>query len=408
MIAPEEAWRRIQERISERAPSRTPRSAGLGRVLASSVAARVDVPPFDTSAMDGFAVEGEVSPGSILEVSATLAAGDSPGHTLRPGGAVRIMTGAPVPAGAHRVVPIEATELQRPTDGDRLRVRFPEGASGPDHIRRRGEVSQRGATLLDHGHLLGPGALALLASHGVAEVEVHARPKVASITTGDEVVPPEREPAPGQIRDSHTDFLGAALAQLGIVNEPLGIAPDDPAALRQLVEAGLRRDVLLLSGGVSMGEFDLVEGVLAEQGCEPLFDSVAIQPGKPMVAAVHPGGWVFALPGNPASAMVCYWLFVRPALRRMLGFDDGFWRGALPATALAPLPAAKGRDLFLPGVVELDPQRGIGVRVVTPQGSHDVVAYAHGTALVRIPQGTPEQPEGSRCEVLPLVEWVAG
>jgi molybdopterin molybdotransferase len=262
--------------------------------------------------------------------------------------------------------------------------------------------------LLDRGQLLGPGALALLASHGVDEIEAHGRPSLASITTGNEVVAPSREPGAGQIRDSHTDFLLAATSQLGLSLEPLGIAPDEPSALRRLVAAGLRRDVLLLSGGVSMGEFDLVEGVLGEHGCEALFDAVAIQPGKPMVAAVHPGGWVFALPGNPASAMVCFWLFVRPALRRMLGFDDGFWRGALPATAAAPLPAAKGRDLFLPGEVGLDARAGIRVRVVEPQGSHDVAAYARGTVLVRVPKGTPEQPAGSRCEVLPLVEWVEG
>jgi molybdopterin molybdotransferase len=316
------------------------------------------------------------------------------------------MTGAPVPAGADRVVPIEATELAKSDGPAGSSVRFPEGAGGPHHIRRRGEVSRRGATLLDRGHRLGPGALALLAAHGVAEVPVHRAPSVASITTGDEVVAPEREPAPGQIRDSHTDFLTAAIAQLGIALEPLGIAPDERTALRRLVEDGLRRDVLLLSGGVSMGEFDLVEGVLAEQGCEPLFDAVAIQPGKPMVAAVGPSGWVYALPGNPASAMVCFWLFVRPALRRMLGFDDGFWRGALPATSIGALPAAKGRDLFLPGEVELDAERGILVRAIVPQGSHDVVAYARGTVLVRVPKASPEQPAGSRCEVLPLVEWM--
>jgi molybdopterin molybdotransferase len=410
VIAPEEAWRRIAERLEPRGATRASRADARGRVLASAVRARVDVPPFDTSAMDGFAIGGDLAPGTVLVISATLPAGAAPGLALEAGTAVRIMTGAPVPAGTARVVPVEETAPppEPESGGQNTRVAFPRGASGPDHIRRQGEITQRGSTLLERGRLLTPGALALLASHGVDTVEVHGAPRLASITTGDEVVPADREPAAGQIRDSHTDFLNAATAQLGLVNEPLGIVRDEPQRLRALVAEGLSRDVLLLSGGVSMGEFDLVEGVLAEHGCEPLFDSVAIQPGKPMVAAVHPGGWVFALPGNPASAMVCFWLFVRPALRRMLGFEDGFWHGALHATARAPLPAAKSRDLFLPGIVDFDAAGPLGVRVATTQGSHDVAAYANGTVLVRVPRETPEQPAGSRCEVLPLVEWVEG
>lgn len=411
MITPEEAWRRIAEKIEPRGATRASRALARGRVLASPVRARVDVPPFDTSAMDGFAIGGDLAPGTVLVISATLPAGAAPGLALEAGTAVRIMTGAPIPAGTARVVPVEETAAPpgRPeSGGQNSKVAFPHGASGSDHIRRRGEITQRGSTLLERGRLLTPGALALLASHGVDTVEVHGAPRLASITTGDEVVPADREPAPGQIRDSHTDFLNAATAQLGLVNEPLGIVRDEPQRLRELVAEGLSRDVLLLSGGVSMGEFDFVEGVLAEHGCEPLFDSVAIQPGKPMVAAVHPGGWVFALPGNPASAMVCFWLFVRPALRRMLGFDDGFWRGALAATALSPLPPAKARDLFLPGIADVDAAGAIGVRVALAQGSHDVAAYANGTVLVRVPKETPAQPAGSRCEVLPLVEWVEG
>lgn len=410
MLAPEEAWRLIDLRLAPRTRLEVGRAAARGRVLAAPVTARVDVPPFDTSAMDGYAVGGDLPPGAVLPVSMTLAAGDAPGAALPAGTAARIMTGAPLPAGARRVVPIEVTEpvTSFGSPPKISEVRFNTGARGADHIRRRGEVNRRGEPLLERGQLLAPGALALLASHGVAAVEVHSLPSLASITTGDEVVTPEREPGPGQIRDSHTDFLLASTGQLGLALEPLGIAADEPATLRRLVADGLRRDVLLLSGGVSMGEFDLVEGVLAEHGCEPLFDAVAIQPGKPMVAAVHPGGWVFALPGNPASAMVCFWLFVRPALRRMLGFDDGFWQGALPATAATPLPAAKGRDLFLPGEVELDVREGLRVRAVVPRGSHDVAAYARGSVLVRVPKGTPEQPAGARCEVLPLVEWVEG
>jgi molybdopterin molybdotransferase len=225
---------------------------------------------------------------------------------------------------------------------------------------------------------------------------------VAVLATGDEVVPPEVEPAPGQLRDSHTDFLLAAGASLGLRFISLGIAPDRVEELRELTREGLRRDVLLLCGGVSMGELDLVEGVLAELGCRAVFDAVAIQPGKPLVFAVHPGGLVFGLPGNPASVMVGFWLFVRPALRRLLGHEEGWWSGAVAGTLAAPLPGARGRDRFLPAEIEL--RDGVlHVKPVVPRGSHDLAAYARGTALVRAQAGAPAAPAGAGCEVLPLL-----
>jgi len=231
---------------------------------------------------------------------------------------------------------------------------------------------------------------------------VHRAPSVAVLTTGDEVVPPETEPGPGQLRDSHTDFLAAAGASLGLRFQPLGIAPDRDDALALLVESGLQFDVLLLCGGVSKGEFDFVEGALAAHGCRIELDGVAIQPGSPLVFATHPGGIVFGLPGNPASVMVTFWLFVRPALRRLMGIDGGWWQGALPGVLAGPLPAARDRDRFLPADLEIRD----GVVRVTPypsKGSHDLAAYAHGTALVRVRAGAAPAQKGAACEVLPLV-----
>jgi molybdopterin molybdotransferase len=221
------------------------------------------------------------------------------------------------------------------------------------------------------------------------------------LTTGDEVVPPEAVPAPGQLRDSHTDFLLAAGATLGLRFEALGIAPDRVNALGPLVERGLRSDVLLLCGGVSKGEFDLVEGVLADLGCEAVFDAVAVQPGKPLVFATHPGGWVFGLPGNPASVMVSFWLFVRPALRRLMGIEDSWWGSAIAGTLAAPLPGAGGRDRFLPAAVETRDGELL-VTPVPPKGSHDLAAYARGTGLVRVRTGAQAAKVGNRCEVLLL------
>ena len=170
---------------------------------------------------------------------------------------------------------------------------------------------------------------------------------MAVLTTGDEVVLPTATPGPGQLRDSHTDFLLAAGTALRLDFESLGIATDRADNLGPLLRAGLERDVLLVCGGVSMGEFDLVEGTLIRLGCEVLFHGVNLQPGKPLLVARHGGGWVFGLPGNPASVMVTYWLFVRPLLRRLMGLPDAFWAGALRATLDAPLPAGAARDRFL-------------------------------------------------------------
>jgi molybdenum cofactor synthesis domain-containing protein len=285
----------------------------------------------------------------------------------------RIMTGAPLPQGADRVVPVEAT------DGGREEVTF-QAAAGPGaHIRRRGEILRAGEPLLPAGSRLTPGALSLLATHGHAEVPVHRAPSVAVLTTGDEVVPPTETPVPGQLRDSNTDFLLAAGVTLGLPFQSLGIAPDRIDDLERLVERGLGADVLLLCGGVSMGEFDLVEGALAGFGCETVFDAVAIQPGKPLVFAVHPGGLVFGLPGNPASVMVSFWLFVRPALRRLLGIQDSWWGSAVAGTLGAPLPGAGLRDRFLPAAA------------TARDGELQVVPFT---------AGSPPTGPGARCEVL--------
>jgi molybdopterin molybdotransferase len=261
--------------------------------------------------------------------------------------------------------------------------------------------------MLPAGALLTPSALALAATHGWAELPVHRLPAVAVLATGDEVVPPDQEPAPGQLRDSHTDFLLAAGVSLGLRFTTLGIAPDRRDALADLVRRGLASsDVMLICGGVSMGELDLVEGVLASLGCERHLDAVAIQPGKPLVFATDPGGVaIFGLPGNPASVLVDFWLFVRPALARLAGRDDAWWRPVLPATLAAPLPAAAAnRDRFLAAELTWGaaPDGGPLARPLGARGSHDLAAYARGTALVRVRAGAPAAPAGARCEILPL------
>ena len=370
MIPPEEAWRRLEPFLAPLPAERLDRRLAAGRALAEPTSASVDVPPTDVSAMDGYAVAGEVA-GRRLPVAATVAAGDPSGGSCPPDAAVRIMTGAPVPAGADRVVPVELT------DGGADSVDFHDRVAAGAHIRRRAEIVAAGEPLLPAGAVLTPGALALLATHGLGELTVHRAPSVRLLVTGDEVVPPERLPRPGQLRDSHTDFLLAAGRSIGLELEALGIARDRREDLAEAIARGLEADVLLLTGGVSMGEYDYVEEILVGLGCGTLFDAVAMQPGKPLVAAHHPGGLVFGLPGNPGSVMTAFWLFVRPALRRLMGRADGYWRGSLAGVLAAPLPGAKGRDRFLPAEVETS--SGVAhVRPIGSRGSHDLMAAETG------------------------------
>lgn len=401
MLTPEGAWSAIESQLEPLPIELASRLRAAGRTLASSLTATVDMPQADVSAMDGYVCRGEVAAGETLPVVATAAAGAPLDIKLQPGTAAKIMTGAVVPRGGDRVIPVELTDA-----GDEAVVfhRAPEPGA---HIRRQGEVVNEGRELMPAGSLLTPGAISLLASHGFDEVWVHSVPTVAVMTTGDEVVPPETEPAPGQLRDSNTSFLLSAGRVSGLEFRSLGIASDRIDSLRRRIAEGLESDVLLLCGGVSMGEFDLVENVLAELGCTQLFDRVAIQPGKPVVAARHAGGWVFGLPGNPASVMVTYWLFVKPLLDRLQGLPGGFWHGALRARLAESLPGSKGRDRFLPAAVEFVDGE-IQATPFPPEGSHDVVSYGRGTALVRIRPNTRPAKAGEPCEVLPLAAWHAG
>jgi len=405
VISPDEAWERLAAHLDALPARRTALGDAAGRVLAQGVRAAVDVPFADVSAMDGYALGGKVEAGASVPVLGRVAAGENAEFVVSHGSAVRIMTGAAMPPGADRIVPIEETDGGRET----VVVRVPPSAGA--HVRRRGEIHRAGDPLLPAGHRLTPGALALLATNGIGEVAVHAAPRVALLVTGDEVVPPEATPGPGQLRDSHTAFVSAAAAAAGAELVHLGIARDDPADLRARLARGLDADLLLATGGVSRGELDFVEPVLSELGFRPLFDAIAIQPGKPLAALVleraAPARPLLAigLPGNPASAMVCFWLFVRPALRRLLGIEDGFWAGALNGKLTAAAPGANKRDRFLPAKLEAHDGK-LRVTPISPRGSHDLTAFAQGTGLLRIPAGSSPGEAGDRCSVLPLhADW---
>lgn len=397
MLSPEAAWDWIAAATPPLGVERIERRAARGRVLAAPLVATGDLPAHDVTALDGFALAGEVAPGSWLEVVGRLPAGTEPGARLAPGRAFEIWTGAPVPDGADRIVAVEATA--RDATG-RVRVLEP---PPPGHaIRRAGEIFRSGAEILPAGARLGASALALAASQGIAELDVHRAPRLAVLATGDEVVAPDERPRPGGVRDSHTDYLIAAAAALDLPIVALGIARDDPEQLARRVAEGFERaDVVLTCGGVSMGGADHLPRVLATLGCETFFHGIAIQPGKPLLFARRGATLAFGLPGNPASVMVAFRLFVQPALDRLAGGRAAFWSDARRVALAAPLGPGKARDRFVPARAE-----GAGVdervRPLGVRGSHDLATFGFADRLIRVRAGEPARVAGDEVEA---VEW---
>jgi molybdopterin molybdotransferase len=318
MISIEEARALVLAEASPLSSESRPLSDALGGVLTESVVAHHDVPPFDNSAMDGFAVRAadtlgaDVTPAE-LTVTGTVAAGHVSPEPVSSSGAIRIMTGAPMPAGADAVVEVEATESRGET------VLVSRQVEPGENVRHAGEDVPSGTIVLDAGHVVGPGEIGIAASLGYATLNVHRRPKVAVISTGSELVEVDQDLAPGLIRNSNSYTMEAQCRQLGVDVERLGIAPDEYGATRALLERGLSYDVLITSGGVSVGEFDFVKDVQDDLGVERRLWQVAMKPGKPLVFGVRGDCLVFGVPGNPVAAMVSFELFIRPALLRLMG-----------------------------------------------------------------------------------------
>jgi molybdopterin molybdotransferase len=321
MISIEEARARV---LAEAAPLPTeirPLSEVLDSVLAQDIVAPHDVPPFSNSGMDGFAVraadtvDASADDPAVLTVVAVVPAGHVAAVPVGEREAAKIMTGAPVPEGADAVVQSEATEDLG------AQVRVFEAVKPGKNVRRAGEDVVAGTRVLSAGTVLGPGEIGLIASLGYPEVSVHRRPRVAIISTGSELVEVHQSLGPGQIRNSNSYALRAQCQQVGVHADVLGIVPDDYESTRRMIERGLEYDVLLTTGGVSVGEFDFVKEVQDELGVQRRLWGVAMKPGKPLAFGVREGKLVFGLPGNPVSAMVSFELFVKPALLRMMGYE---------------------------------------------------------------------------------------
>src|SRR5919109_1410042 len=308
LLSIEEAQGLILERVVPPEAETVPLHDGAGRVTAEAAASRVDLPPFDSSAMDGFAVRFGDTPGRLPIVD-RIAAGRPAARGLDAGEAMAIATGGAVPPGADAVIPIEDVVEQ---DND---VEIDEHVASGANIRPRGGDLRFGQTVVEAGVRLGPARLGALAAAGVAEILCSRRPRAAVLSTGTELRRPGEELEPGQIYEANGTILAAQLGSAGAVAERLEAVEDDEAAHREALEAGLRSDVLVTSGGVSVGPHDLVRSVGRELGIEEVLWGVAVKPGKPLWFGVRDRTLVFGLPGNPVSTLVCFEPFVRPCWR---------------------------------------------------------------------------------------------
>jgi len=367
------------------------------RVLAEDLAATLTQPPFDASAMDGYAVRSAdlTALPATLDVVGEAAAGARFTGTMKPGQAVRIFTGAPVPHGADTIV------IQEDTEGSAARVVVKAAASAGKHIRLRGQDFKQGEVLLRRGTTLGPRSLMLAASMNHAVLPVRRKPQVAILATGDEVMPPGSGLGPDQIVSSAGYGVAAAVAAHGGDAVPLGIARDDPESIATLASTGAGADILVTIGGASVGERDLVASALEREGLVLEFAKVAMRPGKPVLFGRLGTQRVLGLPGNPVSALLCTYVFLVPMLRAMLGVHgDGH---PVPEAVLgADLPANGERQHYLRAT---STWREDGTRVVRPLPSQDsslVAALAKADCLIVQAPQAPALPQGARLKILPL------
>jgi molybdopterin molybdotransferase len=371
--------------------------ASLGMVLAEDVQSDIDIPPFDNSAMDGYALISEDVKGASddepvsLLVIQDLPAGYVARANVEKGKAIRIMTGAPLPPGADAVVPVELTRAE----GERVLVTREVRAE--ENVRRAGEDIHGGETVLRKGTKVGPAELGMLASLGRAHVAVFRRPVVGIISTGDELIPVEEELQPGKIRDSNSYTLLGLVQETGAVPIRLGIVGDDAELLKNTILDHLDRvDLFITSGGVSVGDYDMVKGVLAELG-EVNFWKVAMRPGKPQAFGLIQGKPLFGLPGNPVSVMVSYEQFIRPALLKMMGLNE-LYRPVVEAEIETPMGRSKGRVEFIR--VILREENGVfKARVTGPQGSGILKSMVLGHGLAVLPEEVGRLEPGERVKV---------
>jgi len=401
MLSFTDARRKVVEIVTATRPQPAAEVVDLmraaGRVLAFAISADRDYPPFNRSTRDGFALRSSDagSPGAVLRRVGEVKAGSSYDRAVAAGECVQIMTGAPVPSGADAVIMVEFSKLDAAGD----RVTFDRAASPGQNIVTRASEARAGEELLPAGTRLGYAEMALAAQVGAAQVRLTVPPRVAILSTGDEVVDVSATPGPFQVRNGNSTALGTLVARAGATPVQLGNAIDESGALRRAMERGLQADALILSGGVSMGKYDLVEKVLADLGAEFFFDGVAIRPGRPAVFGRCQGKPVFGLPGNPVSTMVTFELFVVPALDLLSG------TAARPLQVLGArlshaLREKGGLTHFLPARIDWLQGEPV-VAAISWQGSGDTVTLARANALMVVPAERPDWEAGEWVGVIP-------
>jgi molybdopterin molybdotransferase len=382
-------------------------ASASGQVLAEPIVADQDQPAFARSTRDGFACRAaEASKHEFLRVAGATHAGEVPAGPLPRGAAWEIMTGAPVPAGADSVVMIEHVER----DGEQIRLVAGRKVKAGDNIVATGAQARRGDVLVAAGVTIGPPQIAIAAACGRAELAVHKRPRVAILTTGDELVPVDRETGPGQIRNSNAPMLAALVSAAGGEPRVLPTAVDTAEALDVALHQAMDADLLLISGGVSAGKFDLVEPALARMGAAFHFTGVRIQPGKPLVFGemqrmAESSLPFFGLPGNPISSAATFLLFASPVLSALAGaFEIGPRFVAAQLARATDRKAKPGLTRFLPGLCDFNPSSGSLAQVATISwhGSGDLPAFARSNCFVVVPEDVSSLDAGAMVRILML------
>ena len=368
-------------------------TSAAGRVLREPAAATVDLPPFPSSAMDGFAVRATDVPG-VLPIAFRVAAGTPPPGPLPTGFAAAISTGGTVPEGADAVVPVELVEARE------THVAIEVDVSVGQHVRPRAGDVRSGAIVAEAGTWIGPAQLGALAAAGIAEVTCSAAPRVVVLATGSELRSAGASLEPGQIYESNRAMIAAVLARAGASVETLPVVVDDEDAHREAISLGLEADVLVTSGGVSMGEHDLVRRSASELGVREVFWGVAVKPGKPISFGVRERTLVFGLPGNPVSALVGALVFVTSGLRALQGATSPFPRYALGVTSSA-LRRNAYRDEFV-RARRSEEGDAVLLEPISGQESHMIARAAMANALVHVPRGDGDLAAGSTARFLSL------
>ncbi len=401
MISVDEALKRILTNLPPPAYEEVDFRDAQGRVLAEPVTATCDIPSFSKSVVDGYALRScdlQTVP-ARLDLVGEIRAGDTVSSRLGPGQAIAVMTGAPVPGGADAVQMIEHASVS----DNSARVIILKGVQPGENIVPAASEASLGQVVLGPGRLLGPAETAVLATFGHLRVRVHRKPSVAVMATGDELVEVDQNPRLHSIRNSNSSCLAAQLQLLGLKGDYIGIARDDRDHLRDRLQTGLRRDVLLVSGGVSVGAYDLVEEIFQELGLEVIFSRIAVRPGKPTVFARKGAKLIFGLPGNPLSTLVSFELFVRAALGRLCGFacpDLPRIQGSL----LSQMRQRSGRTSFLPALVSWRPE-GWQVNPLPWKGSSDLIGFSGANGLVIFPADRNLMETGDRVEAMLLPDY---